>query len=268
MLPIATSETLAVRRRREKANPDKVTQGIGPVGRMSDIGGILLQKETGTRFVSYRGSAPALQDLAAGQIDMAILDPTATLAQVCADLVNTAATRLSSAPEIPRRGCPAFACPYGKAFGCQRARRRTSSPSLTLRPSQPWPIQACARVSPILDWRFSRATSRPPRHFALCRRPRREMVANHQGGRHQGGMNNEVSGQRNRKSCPRRRQLSYAAVTECGRRLRYRPASTDLAAGVGTSFNSGRRGWRPWRVLRAAIRRAFRRHWYRCKMQT
>jgi tripartite-type tricarboxylate transporter receptor subunit TctC len=90
-----------------KANPDKATQGIGPVGGMAHIGGILLQKETGTRFVfvPYRGAAPALQDLAAGQIDMAILDPTATLAQVRAGLVKayavTAVTRLSSAPEIP-----------------------------------------------------------------------------------------------------------------------------------------------------------------------
>ena len=90
-----------------KANPDKATQGIGPVGGMAHIGGILLQKETGTHFVfvPYRGAAPALQDLAAGQIDMAILDPTATLAQVRAGLVKayavTAVTRLSSAPEIP-----------------------------------------------------------------------------------------------------------------------------------------------------------------------
>jgi len=100
-----------------KANPDKVTQGIGGVGGTDHIGGILLQKETGTRFgfVPYRGGAPVLQDLAAGQIDMAMLDPTTSLAQVRAGLVKAYAvadtTRLSSAPEIPtvdEAGLPGF----------------------------------------------------------------------------------------------------------------------------------------------------------------
>jgi tripartite-type tricarboxylate transporter receptor subunit TctC len=100
-----------------KANPDKVTQGIGGVGGTDHIGGILLQKETGTRFgfVPYRGGAPALLDLAAGQIDMAMLDPTTSLAQVRAGRVKayavTAASRLSSAPEIPtvdEAGLPGF----------------------------------------------------------------------------------------------------------------------------------------------------------------
>ena len=100
-----------------KASPDKVTQGIGGVGGTDHIGGILLQKETGTRFgfVPYRGGAPVLQDLAAGQIDMAMLDPTTSLAQVRAGLVKAYAvadtTRLSSAPEIPtvdEAGLPGF----------------------------------------------------------------------------------------------------------------------------------------------------------------
>jgi hypothetical protein len=57
-----------------KANPDKVTQGIVNVGGPEHVGGILLQKEIGTRFgfVPYRGGAPALQDLVAGQIDMVL----------------------------------------------------------------------------------------------------------------------------------------------------------------------------------------------------
>jgi tripartite-type tricarboxylate transporter receptor subunit TctC len=100
-----------------KANPDKVTQGIAGVGGPDHVSGILLQKETGTRFgfVPYRGGAPALQDLVAGQIDMAIMDPSTALAQVRAGRVKayavTAATRLSSAPEIPtadEAGLPGF----------------------------------------------------------------------------------------------------------------------------------------------------------------
>jgi tripartite-type tricarboxylate transporter receptor subunit TctC len=67
-----------------KANPDKVAQGSGGVGGTDHIGGILAQKETGTRFgfLPYRGGAPALLDLVAGQIDMAILDPTTSLAHL------------------------------------------------------------------------------------------------------------------------------------------------------------------------------------------
>jgi tripartite-type tricarboxylate transporter receptor subunit TctC len=100
-----------------KANPDKVTLGISGVGGPEHVSGILLQKETGTRFgfVPYRGGAPVLQDLVAGQIDMAIMDPSTALAQVRAGRVKayavTAATRLSSAPEIPtadEAGLPGF----------------------------------------------------------------------------------------------------------------------------------------------------------------
>jgi tripartite-type tricarboxylate transporter receptor subunit TctC len=65
--------------------------------------------------VPYRGGAPALLDLAAGQIDMAMLDPTTSLAQVRAGRVKAyavaATTRLSSAPEIPtvdEAGLPGF----------------------------------------------------------------------------------------------------------------------------------------------------------------
>jgi len=76
-------------------------------GGMVHVVGVLMQKETGTRFVfvPYRGGGPILQDLVAGQIDFAVLDPTASLAQVRADRVKayavTAASRLSSAPDIP-----------------------------------------------------------------------------------------------------------------------------------------------------------------------
>ena len=54
-----------------KSNPDKATEGITP-GSLSHIAGLFLQKSTGTRFqfVPYRGAAPGIQDLVAGQIDL------------------------------------------------------------------------------------------------------------------------------------------------------------------------------------------------------
>jgi tripartite-type tricarboxylate transporter receptor subunit TctC len=100
-----------------KANPGKATQGSAGVGSIAHVVGLLLQNETGTRFqlVPYRGGAMALQDLVAGHIDLAILDPTTSLAQVRAGRVKayavTAASRLSSAPDIPtvdEAGLPGF----------------------------------------------------------------------------------------------------------------------------------------------------------------
>jgi tripartite-type tricarboxylate transporter receptor subunit TctC len=79
--------------------------------------GLLFQKETSTRFqdVPYRGGAPTLQDLIAGQIDLAILDPTTSLPIVRAGLVKAYAVmskaRFAQAPEIPtvdEAGLPGF----------------------------------------------------------------------------------------------------------------------------------------------------------------
>src|SRR6202035_4040568 len=57
-----------------KANPDKASVGIAGVGATGHLAGISFQKETGTKFqfVPYRGNAPAMQDLLAGQIDFMI----------------------------------------------------------------------------------------------------------------------------------------------------------------------------------------------------
>src|ERR1700750_164969 len=57
-----------------KANPDKASVGIAGVGATGHLTGIAFQKATGTKFqfVPYRGNAPAMQDLLAGQIDFMI----------------------------------------------------------------------------------------------------------------------------------------------------------------------------------------------------
>jgi tripartite-type tricarboxylate transporter receptor subunit TctC len=105
-----------------KANPDKAVQGHGGVGSIAHVAGVLFQKQTGTRFqfVPYRGIAPAIQDLVAGQIDMAISDPVASMPQVRAGTIKaygvTSKTRLLSAPDIPtldEAGLPGFDIWYG-----------------------------------------------------------------------------------------------------------------------------------------------------------
>jgi len=90
-----------------KANPDKASQAIPTAG--SHVAGILLQKETGTRFafVPYRGGGPAMQDLVAGQIDMMIIQAAVALPQVRAGAIKayavTASSRFAAAPDIPTR---------------------------------------------------------------------------------------------------------------------------------------------------------------------
>ena len=69
-----------------KANPGKASQGTAGAGSATHIAGVFFQNETGTRLplVTYRGSAPAMQDLVAGQIDLIIdLPGNSLLAGAC-----------------------------------------------------------------------------------------------------------------------------------------------------------------------------------------
>jgi tripartite-type tricarboxylate transporter receptor subunit TctC len=90
-----------------RANPEKASQGTSGVGSAGHVAGIFFQSMTGTRFqfVPYRGLAPAMQDLVAGQIDMMIDIPASSLPQLREGRIKayaiTAPTGLASAPEIP-----------------------------------------------------------------------------------------------------------------------------------------------------------------------
>ncbi len=93
-----------------KANPDKTSQGTAGVGSPEHVAGVLFQHLTDTRyqFVHYRGTAPAMQDLVAGQIDFCITSPVLVLPQLRASSIKayavTTDSRLPSAPEIPTTG--------------------------------------------------------------------------------------------------------------------------------------------------------------------
>ena len=100
-----------------KANPDKATQGTAGAGSAAHVAGVFFQRETGTRFqfVPYRGAAPLMQDLLAGQIDLSFDQAANSLPQVRAGAIRayavTAKTRLKSAPDIPtvdEAGLPGF----------------------------------------------------------------------------------------------------------------------------------------------------------------
>jgi tripartite-type tricarboxylate transporter receptor subunit TctC len=100
-----------------KANPDRASMGTTGAGGPGHLLGLLLQKETGTRFglVPYRGANPAVQDLVAGQIDMMIANPATSLPHVRAAKIKafavTSGNRMAIAPEIPsvdEAGLPGF----------------------------------------------------------------------------------------------------------------------------------------------------------------
>jgi tripartite-type tricarboxylate transporter receptor subunit TctC len=90
-----------------KANPDKALVGTAGVGSPQHVFGVLFQNITSTRFqfVHYRGSAPAMQDLVAGRIDMIIADQVTSLPQLRAGNIKayafTGRSRLAAAPDIP-----------------------------------------------------------------------------------------------------------------------------------------------------------------------
>jgi tripartite-type tricarboxylate transporter receptor subunit TctC len=90
-----------------KANPDKASLGTAGVGSPQHIAGIYFQNMTGTRFqfVPYRGVAPAMQDLLAGQIDLMIDQATNSLPQVRSGQIRVYAvasrSRVAAAPDIP-----------------------------------------------------------------------------------------------------------------------------------------------------------------------
>jgi len=100
-----------------KANPDKASVGIAGVGATGHLTGISFQKETGTKFqfVPYRGNAPAMQDLLAGQIDF-MIEPSSNFKSLVAagsikPFAITGRTRLPSSPNIPtadEAGLPGF----------------------------------------------------------------------------------------------------------------------------------------------------------------
>jgi tripartite-type tricarboxylate transporter receptor subunit TctC len=90
-----------------KANPDKASVGIAGVGAAGHLAGISFQKETGTtfQFVPYRGNAPAMQDLLAGQIDF-MIEPSSNFRSLIVTgsikpFAVTGKTRLSSSSDIP-----------------------------------------------------------------------------------------------------------------------------------------------------------------------
>ena len=118
-----------------KANPNTVSWGIVIVG--IRLLAMNFQKETGTKvtFVPYRGTAPAMQDLLAGQIDLLLDSPRTSISLVRAGSIRpyvvTGDNRLAVAPDIPTFAelglCQhLYPTPSGLGF-CSRGGRQAKS---------------------------------------------------------------------------------------------------------------------------------------------
>jgi tripartite-type tricarboxylate transporter receptor subunit TctC len=90
-----------------KANPGKATVATVGVGSAAHLCVVDFQNKTGTNIqvVPYRGGAPALQDVAGGQVDLACLETSQTLALYRADKIKVfgvaAPKRWYAAPNVP-----------------------------------------------------------------------------------------------------------------------------------------------------------------------
>ena len=100
-----------------KENGGKATAGTAGAGSASHIGGIFFENLTGTRFqfAPYRGTAPAMQDLAAGHIDLMFDQAINSLPQVRAGNIRAYAVTsksrhvlLPDVPTVDEAGLPGF----------------------------------------------------------------------------------------------------------------------------------------------------------------
>jgi len=100
-----------------KARPAPATAGTAGAGSGSHIAGLYFENVTGIKlqYVPYRGTAPALNDLVAGQIDLIVDQLSNSISQVRAGTIRayavTDARRVDTAPEIPtadEAGLPGF----------------------------------------------------------------------------------------------------------------------------------------------------------------
>jgi|SRR5262245_10898204 len=90
-----------------RANPDKATAATVGAAGGAQVSAIYFQQATGTsfRFVPYRGGGPAVQDLAAGQVDLMLDQAANALGPVRGGLIKAyavmAKTRWSALPDVP-----------------------------------------------------------------------------------------------------------------------------------------------------------------------
>jgi tripartite-type tricarboxylate transporter receptor subunit TctC len=90
-----------------KANPDKASAATVGAGSAAHVCEVYFMQHTGTRFavVPYRGGAPAMQDIIAGQMDLMCAEASQTLAYVRGGQMKAFAVmakdRWPALPDVP-----------------------------------------------------------------------------------------------------------------------------------------------------------------------
>nr|ALV86316.1 hypothetical protein [uncultured bacterium 5] len=90
-----------------KANKDKVTLGNAGLGAVSHLCGMMFMSAIGAELttVPYKGTAPAMQDLMGGQIDLLCDQTTQTIPPIKAERIKvygvTSSARLATLPNVP-----------------------------------------------------------------------------------------------------------------------------------------------------------------------
>ena len=111
-----------------KANPDKATSGTVGAAGGAQVSAIYFQKETGTsfRFIPYKGGGPAIQDMAAGRLDLMFDQAANALNLVKSGTVKAYAVmskeRWSALPDVPsidESGTPGLYVAYWHAMGAE-----------------------------------------------------------------------------------------------------------------------------------------------------
>ena len=160
-----------------RAEPGKLNFGSPGTGTTGHLGLAMLMHVAGVKIthVPYRGAAPAIQDLLAGQIDGVVDNPPTVIAHIEAGrlrpLTVAATKRMALLPDLPTAadaGLPGYDAPSWFGIVAPAATRRRSSRAFTRRWSARSPRRRCRRASP--SWRA------PRRQYAGCLRgadPRR-----------------------------------------------------------------------------------------------
>ena len=164
-----------------KANPDKASVGIAGVGATGHLTGIAFQKATGTKFqfVPYRGNAPAMQDLLAGQIDF-MIEPSSNFKSLLGTksvkpFAITGKTRLPSSPDIPtadEAGLPGFFASLWYGLWVPKDTPKDIIAKLNAAMVQVLANPGSRSASAISASRSRRSISNRPKRCARSRRPR------------------------------------------------------------------------------------------------
>ncbi len=231
-----------------RANAGKANEGNSGVGSPSHVAGLLFQKAIGANFtmVPYRGAGESTQALISEQIDVLLNVPGISMGQIKAGAMKayavTAPTRATMAPDIPttdEAGLPVSIFPSGTRSGRRRARPRTSSPSSTTRWSSLGRSgdQKAADRYRTGDFPARTANAGGASHVSAVRD--RQMVADHQGGQHQGGVIDTIAlphvARQMGGSSPASFKIDLAAgETKAARNARAAASGVDAAGAAAT----------------------------------